>query len=135
MSRRFLLIAVGALALIGAIVVVLNVGVNLGAITSCDPAKESFVVSPDGEHSVILAIEQCGTDRRQLTARLLPSNDLTPLFSAVAPGSDLELSARWSSASELEIIYPQHINIRHPSRDMLDAQHDYGAVKVRYLKR
>ena len=135
MSRRPLTIGLGVLALVGASVIALNVAVNLGVISPCDVAKENFVASPDGKHSVVLGTAKCGTDRVHLTARLLPSSDVGTLFSADAPSSEFVLVAQWNSPSDLQIIYPRLIEIRYPPNDHLDGLHDRGAVHVRYLQR
>jgi hypothetical protein len=135
MKHRLLTNGLGALAIVGAFVIVLNVAVNLGVISPCDAVKENFVASPDGKHSVVLGIAKCGNDRVHLTARLLPSSDAGTLFSADAPGSDFVLIAQWNSQSELEIIYPRNAEIRYPPNDSLDGLHDRGAVQVMYLER
>ena len=128
-------VAIAALAVVGFVVLAVNVGWNLGVMPICEEAREHSAVSPDGKNVVILGTASCGRDRYHLTARLIGSSDATPLFSGYATSQDYTIDARWDSASDLKILYAGSVDVQYPSSGLDSAVlNDLGAVHVRYLQ-
>lgn len=73
----------GTLALIGAFVVAVNFGWNMGAISACGTPSETAASSPDGRLALIVAVSNCGMGNTETKARVVSSSGKTYLVSGV----------------------------------------------------
>ena len=131
MHRRLAILIVGFLALIGAVVIAVNIGVNVGGISACGSAKETASPSSDGESVLVIGVSDCGS-KKQTMARILSSTGKTYLvFLGSAESADPILTPRWLSPRQLELTYSPSANPKFPPEN-LDGVNVFGDVEVKY---
>jgi hypothetical protein len=130
--RRAAYVLIGLLALIGAFVVAMNVGWNLGVVPACGTPVETASSSPDGKFVLVVGVSKCGKSRVQTKARVVTASSKEHLvFLGSAESDEPIISPEWISATRLRLRYVSSAEITYPP-DHLDALSSFGAVEVSY---
>lgn len=130
--RRLVYALVGCLALIGAVVVALNVGWNVGGISTCGTAKETALASVDGRFVLVIGISECGRSKRQTTARILsPAGETHMVFLGSAKSEEPILTAQWLGPAKLRLRYLASAQRDFPTGN-LGGENWFGEVEVAY---
>lgn len=133
MRRPIRRILIAGLALIGASVIALNVGVNLGMVPVCESPIERAMPSPGGNTTAIFGVANCGSSRRHLTVRLIGNGGGSgSVFSGYTASPNATIEGSWLSLAELEVRYSQGMEVDYPSNG-LGAINTHGAVNVTFI--
>jgi hypothetical protein len=123
---------VGALAVIGAVVVAVNVGWNMGVLPVCGSPVEKASSSPDGKLVLIVGVANCGRSTVQTEARIVTESGKTYLvFLGSAEAEQPILYPDWIGPTKLRLSYLRSAALRFPVGH-LDGLHSFGEVEVTY---
>lgn len=126
---------IGALAAIGALVVAMNFGWHLGAISVCGTPVETVASSPDGELVLVVGVSNCGKSDTETRARIVSSSGKTfVVFWGEAESNGAILHPEWLSPTKLKLSYSPSTKIRFPIGD-LDGLHVFGNVEITYKRK
>ena len=134
MPQRLGTLIVGCLALIGGLVIAVNVGLNIGGVDMCGSAKETASVSPDGESVLVIGISECGSKKQTMARILAPEKKTYLVFLGSAESADPILTAQWLGQNQLQLSYSPSAALKFPPEN-LEGVNVFGEVEVKYKQR
>jgi hypothetical protein len=131
-QTRIVYLIVGCLAFIGAVVIAVNVGWNVGSISACGAATETAAASSDGKSVLVIGVTDCGGSKKQTMARILSSTGKKYLvFLGSAESAAPILTSKWLSPQKLQLSYSPSAQLKFPTEN-LDGVNRFGDVEVNY---
>jgi hypothetical protein len=131
--RKVAYVLIGLLALIGAAVLAVNVGWNVGLLPTCGTPLESASAAPDGRTVLVTGVADCGSKKRTTARLLAPTGKTYLLFTSAPAAEQIALRATWRSSTELELSFSHAAEVEFPA-DGFEALNVFGETEVRYKR-